>query len=170
MHYQNDIFRAAKNVKGAQSGLKRIESVMGLKQLEVHPDKTCQVIIADDKTLNEIRGEMIKDPVIYKGHIIKEKQNEKWLGDIFSSNGLEQSILDTIKDRTGRVKISIFETNSILEDATMQAIGGIRGTIDIWELAIIPMLMNNCDTWLGITVEIENKLENLQELFLRTVL
>ena len=43
----------------------------------------------------------------------------------------------------------------------MQRIGGIRGTIDIWELAILPMLLNNCDTWLNINEELENKLKNL---------
>ena len=52
----------------------------------------------------------------------------------------------------------------------MQIIGGIRGSIDIWELAILPMLLNNCDTWVNINEELENKLENLQELFFRTIL
>ena len=89
---------------------------------------------------------------------------------VFNQGGLEQSIEATIKDRSGRVKISIFDINSILEDLTMQIIGGIRGSIDIWELAILPMLLNNCDTWVNINEELENKLENLQELFFRTIL
>ena len=83
---------------------------------------------------------------------------------------MEQSVDDTVKDRTGRAKIAIFEVNSILEDVRMQKIGGIRGAFDIWELAIIPMLLNNCDTWLNISNDTENKLEDLQNLFFRTIL
>ena len=52
----------------------------------------------------------------------------------------------------------------------MQVIGGIMGTIDIWELAIIPMLLNNSDTWISIPDETIEVLENLQNLFLRTML
>ena len=52
----------------------------------------------------------------------------------------------------------------------MQVIGGIRGSIEIWELAIIPMLLNNCDTWIGISEDSVTKLENFQNLFLRIIL
>ena len=110
-----------------------------------HPEKTGHVIVAENETLNSIRNQIKISPLKYNEHIIKEKQNEKWLGDLFSQKGLEQSVEDTVKERSGRVKITIFEINAILEEIRMQKIGGIRGTLDIWELAIIPMLLNNCD-------------------------
>ena len=41
--YQDDIFRATTTVMGAQNGLNKISKLMGLKQLEVHPEKTGHV-------------------------------------------------------------------------------------------------------------------------------
>ena len=58
--YQDDIFRATTTVKGAQNGLIKISKVMGLKQLEVHPDKTGHIILATNIKLNEIREEIEK--------------------------------------------------------------------------------------------------------------
>ena len=52
----------------------------------------------------------------------------------------------------------------------MQIIGGINGSIDIWERAIIPMLLNNSETWVNISEDHESTLEKLQSLFLRTIL
>jgi hypothetical protein len=37
-------------------------------------------------------------------------------------------------------------------------------------LAIIPSLINNCSTWIGITTSLEKKLEDLQEQFIRLML
>ena len=45
--YQDDIFRATTTVKGAQNGLDKISNVMGLKQLEIHKDKSCHIIMAN---------------------------------------------------------------------------------------------------------------------------
>ena len=56
-----------------------------------------------------------------------------------------------LRERIGKIKIGIVETNAILEDLRMQMIGGIIGAIDIWELAFIPLLFNNSDTWLNIS-------------------
>ena len=48
----------------------------------------------------------------------------------------------------------------------MLILGGALGAVDIFELAIIPMLIHNCDTWYKIDENDMNELENLQNLFL----
>ena len=35
--------------------------------------------------------------------------------------------------------------------------------MDLWELAIVPSLLNNAETWVGIPEEALEKLEDLQE-------
>ena len=52
----------------------------------------------------------------------------------------------------------------------MQIIGGIRGAIDIWEIAVIPALLNNCESWTDMSDDDMVVLENLQNLFLRMML
>ena len=84
---------------------------------------------------------------------MNEKVKEKWLGDQFHQAGLDASVNSTIKERIGRIKLAIFETNSIMEDVRMMVVGGVLGAIDIWEQALLPSLLNNSKNWIMISDE-----------------
>ena len=45
--------------------------------------------------------------------------------------------------------------------------GGLKSGIDLWELSVIPSLLNNAETWQGIRQKSIDKLEKLQITFLR---
>ena len=89
---------------------------------------------------------------------------EKW-----HKGGLSASVEATIKERSGRVKIGIFETVAILEDTRMQVLSGVLGVLEIWEIALVPVILNNCETWTDISEQSIMELENLQLLFFRMV-
>ena len=55
--YQDDIFRAATSVTGAQDGLDRIWKIMGGKLLDIHTDKSCHIIVADRLKIDNILNE-----------------------------------------------------------------------------------------------------------------
>ena len=167
--YQDDVLRLTTTVTGAQNGHTRMNKALELKLLDAHPDKTGHVIIADKKRREEIEQQLKVNPLKYKNHLIKEKTKEKYLGDVKHKDGLAASIEATIRDRTGKTKMGIFEAVAILEDTRMQIIGGISGAIDIFELAIIPSILNNCETWTGISENSIKELENLQNLFFRMI-
>ena len=63
----------------------------------------------------------------------------------------------------------ILEVSAILNDFRVDSIGGLRAGLEIFELAIIPSLLNNADTWTKIDFETENKLEKLQNLMFRNL-
>ena len=44
------------------------------------------------------------------------------------------------------------------------------GAWDLWNLAVIPSLLNNCSTWVGITSKMVDKLEATQERYIRLLL
>ena len=44
----------------------------------------------------------------------------------------------------------------------MNAVGGLSAGIEIWELAYIPCLLNNSETWLDIEKSTIDKLDSLQ--------
>ena len=133
----------------------------------MHPDKTCHIILADKMKRKEIEDEIAKNPLMYKTHHIKEKNKEKWLGDIKHKDGLSASIEATITERSGRIKIGIFESVALLEDTRFQILGGILGILEVWEVAMIPLLLNNCETWTEIDDKSISELESLQNLFFR---
>ena len=49
-------------------------------------------------------------------------------------------------------------------------VGGIAAGIEIWELAIMPFLMNNSETWVEISLKTIDHLDNLQNMFYRYLL
>ena len=100
----------------------------------------------------------------------KIKLKKKWLGDILSEQCLEKSVEATINVRYGKILSAIFELKAVLEDLRMQMIGGIKCGMDIWEIAIIPSLLNNADTWVEISSQSINRLNQLQNMFLQTLL
>ena len=95
---------------------------------------------------------------------------DKWLGDIFHQSGLAESVLATIQDREPKVKAACYEAAAIVEDWRAQCVGGFCSALDLFELAILPTLMYNSDTWVDIPKEAEEKLENLQLFYVRLVL
>ena len=52
----------------------------------------------------------------------------------------------------------------------MQALGGMQGAWDLWELAIVPSLLKNCGVWTEISKATEDVLEELQNSFVRRML
>ena len=58
---------------------------------------------------------------------------------MFSNEGLEESIIETIKDRTGKVKIAMMEVKGVMEDYRMQAMGGHAGGMGLVECSYSPL-------------------------------
>ena len=86
----------------------------------------------------------------------------KYLGDWLSENGLADSVEMTVEKRKGLVSKSIYDIWSVINDM----IGGLSAGIDIWEMAVIPMLLNNAETWQDISAKTLATLEKLQLKFL----
>ena len=122
-------------------------------------------VMRPKKNMNKIKNEINRHPLKYKNSIIKEKDKEKYLGEMIHNGGLESSINATINDRKGRVKNAIFELNAIIEDTRMMVIGGALSAIKIWNMGIMPMMICNSETWNNINEEDLKELEDLQNLF-----
>ena len=76
-------------------------------------------------------------------------------------------MLATIKARSGLVTSAINEIRSVLEDCRINVVGGLCAGIDIWELSVIPFLLNNSSVWADIPQAAYNQLEDLQKTFYR---
>ena len=74
MLFQDDILKLSVSVVGAQNGLNRVQKALDLKLLDVHPDKTGHVIIADDENRNKIEEELNKTPLKYNQYVIKQRK------------------------------------------------------------------------------------------------
>ena len=170
MAFQDDILRLTVDVRSAQAGNIKLSCLMEDKQLECHPDKTGFVVMGESKYKKEVREQVREEAIMFGGFTTKEKMIDKYLGDLFSSEGLGDSILETIKDRTGKVKTAMMEVKGVMEDFRMQAVGGIMGAWDLWNRAIVPSLLANCGTWTELPNKAVELCDELQNMFIRIML
>ena len=168
--FQDDVARLAGDFKSAQAGNLKLSFVMREKQLKVHPDKTGFIAIGSKEYQARVLEEANDSPIMFGDIVTKPKKCDKYLGDWIHMDGLAASIEATINDRVGKTATATHEIKAVLDDYRMQAVGGMMGAWDLWNLAVVPSLINNCSTWIGITTNMEDKLETLQEKYIRLML
>ena len=78
--------------------------------------------------------------------------------------------ISTVEVRAARVRGAVFEIKSLCEDFRMQICGGIVGAVQLFESGIVPKLLANAGTWVGITATTIKKLDAIQNLFVHVVL
>ena len=54
-----------------------------------------------------------EDPVMLGSKMLLEKSQDKYLGDVFSSQGLSASVEATVKDISPKIKGSIYELRAV---------------------------------------------------------
>ena len=102
--------------------------------------------------------------------MIKAKVQEKYLGDILNEGGLRQSVQATISERYGKAFASIREIGAVINDFRINAIGGLRAGLDIFEMVVIPSVQNNSDTWMEMDSGSVNRLDALHNCMFITFL
>ena len=122
------------------------------------------------ETAQQMKTAIAANPLVLCGNEMKEKVSDKYLGDYVHSLGTQASVHCTISNRSGRISTSIKETRAVIDDCRVNTVGGLVAGIDIWELAILPSLMNNCQTWINIGKDSIDMLEGLQNKLYRTLL
>ena len=70
----------------------------------------------------------------------------KYLGEFLSFSS-EESVHQTVLNRVKVATQSIYEIRAVVEDFRAQHLGGINVAYDIWETAVIGMVLYNSETW-----------------------
>ena len=167
--FQDDISRISTSLKAVQSGNDKMEAVMESKLLDFNHDKSVLIVMGSKKKKDMIEEEMMDCPPTLCGKVMKMTNSEKYLGDMISSDGLADSVTATVLKRKGSVITNIFETKAVIEDCRANSVGGLLVGIEIWELEILPQLLNNSETWTNVDKKTLEILENIQLTFYRNM-
>ena len=168
--YQDDICKPNSDTISAQIGMTRLSAMLAERGLEAHEDKTGYILFGSDEFKKNRKRELDKMPLNFGSFKVKQKSQDKYLGQVLHQGGLAQSVKSTIMDRVGKVKGAIYLTKQVIETVQMQAISGMMAAKEIWERAIVPSLLSGAGTWIESTVEAEEMCEELQELFWRVMM
>ena len=170
--FQDDVARLAFDVRSAQAGNYKLSFVMNEKQLKVHPDKTGFIAVGSKQFQDGIAREIQESPIMFGDITTKMKVMDKYLGDMIHKDGLSASIEATVEERLGRITAATHEIKAVLDDFRLQAVGGMMGAWDLWNLAVVPSLLNNCSTWIGMSSKVVDRLEMeaVQEKYIRLMM
>ena len=166
--YMDDLFRMAETLENAQYGNDAMVDMLNKKRLTLNLDKSCFLVVGNSKATKNVSKRLERKPLTLNGEPMKKVTAIKYLGDSLCSN-LQESVHQTVVKRIGLAKHAVYEIRTIMEDCRATSIGAINIAFDIWELSVLPMLLNNSDCWMGISKKTLKILSDLFLLFFRTI-
>ena len=98
--------------------------------------------------------------------IVEHSEKEKYLGDIIHEKGCKDSISQTIKERLGKATGIGNDIIQTCDSPWINGLGNSSIVLKEFEARVIPLLLNNCETWIGITDKQVEELQKFQEKFL----
>ena len=167
--FQDDLLHAVPDINSARISNIKLSMMLRERLLRCHPTKTCYLIFGSKSYKKKVKEELEDCPLMFGNFIMIEKESDVYLGDVIHSGGLAASVEATISRRVAIVKGMMYEAAAILSDFRMQAVGGMAGAWDMWEMQMIPKLLANCGSWVGSQEQHYNTLDALQNLYCRLV-
>ena len=95
---------------------------------------------------------------------MRESKSEKYLG-YYVCSSLPESVFITVQRRKGLAMRLISEMKVTIEDFRINSVGGLMAGLEIWKMAIVPFLLNNCESWVEIPKKALNVLNSIQNAF-----
>ena len=167
--FQDDAVAVVEDLEGLRSAVVKMDAVMKMMQVDQNKDKTGYILMGPKHMVKEVRERVKKNPVKCGDWEVKEMEKEKWLGDWFT-NGLQESVMATIRDRAPKIRRASFEIVNIVKDYRAQRAGGFLTGLILWESCCIPSLIYNSGCWMAMTKKEEDALSECQDFFLRLLL
>ena len=93
--------------------------------------------------------------------IIDYSEKEKYLGDVIHEKGCAASISETLNERTRKLISKCDDILKLAENPIMGGLGNSKSAFKLYESSIIPALLHNCESWIGMN---EKHLILLQDL------
>ena len=147
--FQDDLLQASKDVLGAQVNNIKMSSMLKNKGLEAHLDKTCFIVCGSKKYKEKVLKDLDRNILTFGDFQVKQRDSDRYLGQVLHGGGLDRCAEATVQDRTGRIKGAATEIKSIIEEFQMQTFGGLMAAWELWEKALVPSLLSGAGTWVG---------------------
>ena len=91
--------RVAPTLESARVGNIKLNRMLSERLLKCHPKKTCFVLMGTKKYKEKVREEVKYLPLKFGDFSMLEKDQDVYLGDVLSSDGLSASVQSTVTHR-----------------------------------------------------------------------
>ena len=170
MMWLDDVINGAEGLVEARRVNERINTLVKQRGLSLNKDKSVCLIIGSKLQKKKATQELHGNPLMCGSFETKEKEQDKWLGQIISSLGLSDSVAKTVEDKEGKIRGACLEISIIIDDWRARDLGGMETALMLWETCCVPSLLHGAGTWLEINKATEKRLNSIQIWFLRLIL
>ena len=122
------------------------------------------------KEAESLRADLTSNPVMTGHFETKTSQEEKWLGEYFSQEGLRAGLSKTIKTRLGAVKGASFELARIAWSHAARMSSPVVWAMAVFKGAVLSRLLYNAGTMMEIAPAELAAMDRAQTQFLKTLL
>ena len=122
--FQDDLLECSPGIIEARATNLCIERVLTEKRLVLNEDKTVCLVWGSSEEKDKVKKELNKKPLKCGEVTIKVAESDKWLGDYLNCGGLAESVMETIRQREGKVKGAAFEIVDFVDDWRARIVGG----------------------------------------------
>ena len=168
--FQDDISKMNDNLEDARKGCKLIDRTLSKKLLSINYDKSKYLIIGGAAYRRQTLAKTAKIPMKMGNKIIEHSEKEKYLGDVIHEKGCAVSISETINERTRKLISKCDDIIKLAENPIMGGLGNSTSAFKLYEATIIPALLHNCESWIGINDKHLKSLQDFQDKFIRKLL
>ena len=145
--FQDDLINIAEGLPEAREANIKVDTLLKQHGLSLNKDKSVCIVIGTKKQKDKASDSMEEEPLMCGDFETKEKEEEKWLGQILSQAGLADCVEKTMIARVGKIKAACLEIVQIVNDWRTGVVGSIETAILLWEAGIIPSLLHGAGTW-----------------------
>jgi hypothetical protein len=163
----DDMLNATGDVEKARQVNNKVDTLMKQRGLTLNEDKSVCIILGSKKQKEDASIRLEINPLICGNFITRDKQEDKWLGQIISSGGLADSVCKTVGSRESKIKAACLEIVVIMNDWRSRIVGGFETALLLWEACCIPSLLHGAGTWVSMSQKTEKNLNAIQHWFLR---
>ena len=168
--FQDDVGKFNETLKQAREAALKIDEILKRKQLSANYDKSKFIVFGNKEQRKALKDEIKGDPIKMGNSSLSNSIQEKYLGDLIHENGCGMSITVTYEDRIRRLISKCTEIIKLAESPLMGVTGNSLPAFRLYESTIIPTLIHNCESWIGLTQKHLDDLQSFQNKFIRDVL
>ena len=119
------------------------------KGLKAHPDNTAFIYFKGN--MARIEKELKINPLKFgDSFAMSRRKEDRYLGMYLHKDGTAASVAATVGKRTRKFRGAAFEIRSVIEDFSMQAMGGMTAAKLLLERALLPSLLSGACNWTGV--------------------
>lgn len=138
--------------------------------LRAHPGKTVNLIFGPKKKKEKIRAELKEEPMTIQGAQIKEVGEDAYLGMVFHSGGVKESVDRSIEVRRAKALVKTRQAKQILKDHRIQSVGWLDAARALYQGTILPTLTYSAIAWVNMNKKQVARLESTQKECIYTLL